>query len=229
MTQSITIRAKTVEEAVRLALEHLGLESDQVEVAVLEEGGLGPDEAEEALVRVTSKVSSAPPTQGDADPLEIGYEILSGMLQRMGFQSEISPGAYSLTSDESQPILSISAPDERDSGLLIGRRGETLRRVQFLVNLMVSRRIHRWPYILVDVGSYRRRRDASLQDMARRMADRVSHSHQPITLEPMPAYERRILHLTLRDDPLVVTQSTGEGDNRKVVIYPAGWELPTLS
>jgi spoIIIJ-associated protein len=61
------------------------------------------------------------------------------------------------------------------------------------------------------------------------MAGRVSHAHEPITLEPMSAYERRIIHLTLREDSLVVTQSIGEGDNRKVVIYPAGWELPPSS
>ncbi len=227
MATSVTIRAKTVEEAVRLALEHLNLEREQVSIRVLEEPGTGPGEPEEALVQVSALGVPPAPEAPTGDPVEIGRQVLEELLRRMGIEAQVIPGEYSLFPDQVQPILALSTADERDSGLLIGRRGETLQQLQFLLNLIVSRHLHRWPYILVDVEQYRRRRDASLKDMARRMADRVSHTHEPITLEPMPAYERRIFHLTLRDDPLVVTQSVGEGDNRKVVIYPAGWELPT--
>jgi spoIIIJ-associated protein len=106
-------------------------------------------------------------------------------------------------------------------GLLIGRRGETLHSLQFLLNLMVSRRMQKWPQMIVDVGNYRQRRRDSLEGLARRMAERVQQSGRPITLEPMAAYERRIVHLALREDATVYTQSTGEGEGRKVIIYPA--------
>jgi spoIIIJ-associated protein len=106
-------------------------------------------------------------------------------------------------------------------GLMIGRRGETLRSLQFMVNLLVSRKVQKWPQVVVDVGNYRQRRQESLEGLARRMAERVRQSGRPLTLEPMGAYERRIVHLALRADPTVYTESAGEGENRKVVIYPA--------
>jgi len=233
MSNSITIRAQTVEEAIHLALEHLGRQREEVDVRVLEEPG-GAGGSEEALVLVTVKragpveAETPAPVEGGA-PHETGREILAELLHRMGFQAEVTASSYGLVPDEEQFIIDVTTSNERDSGLLIGRRGETLHHLQFLLNLLVSRHVHRWPYLLVDVEHYRRRRDASLRDLARRIADRVSHSHQPITLEPMPPYERRVVHIALRDEPLVVTQSTGEGDNRKVVIYPAGWELPQTS
>lgn len=231
MTQGITIRAQTVEEAIRLALEHLGRQRDDVDVRILEEpGGLGG--TDEALVHVTLKGAAPaeiPAAEEMGDPLPVAQEVLAGLLERMGVQAQVSTGSYALVPEEEQAILEVTTPSERDSSLLIGRRGETLHQLQFLVNLLVSRRIHRWPYLLVDVEHYRQRRDGSLRDLARRMADRVSHTQQPITLEPMPPYERRVVHIALRDDPLVVTQSTGEGDNRKVVIYPNGWQLPPTS
>ncbi len=229
MKQGISIRAQTVEDAIHLALEHLGLTREEVTVEVLEDPGEEASGFEEALVRVAPKTAPAAAPQEEGDPLQIGQEVLAGLIGRMGLQAEVTPREYSVVSGEVQALLEISTSSERDSGLLIGRRGETLQNLQFLLNLLVSRRLHRWPYLLVDVEDYRQRRDASLKDLARRMADRVSHTHEPITLEPMPPYERRIIHLSLRDDPLVVTQSIGEGDGRKVVIYPAGWELPTFS
>ncbi len=227
MKQGITIRAQTVEEAVRLALEHLGLSREEVEVRVLEEPGAGPAGNEEALVQVIPL--AAVPAEGEGDPRQIGLEVLSKLLQHMGMQAHIGVGEYAAEPGEARPILEVTTTNERDSGLLIGRRGETLNRLQFLVNLLVNRKLRRWPGLLVDVEHYRRRRDDSLRDLARRMAERVIRTQQPITLEPMPAYERRIIHLALRDNPQVTTQSTGEGDSRKVVIYPAGWALPPTS
>ena len=109
-----------------------------------------------------------------------------------------------------------------DLGLLIGRRGETLRDLQFLTRLIVSRRIGRWPNVVVDVEGYKSRRADALQGLAKRMADRVRTTRQPVVLEPMAAYERRIVHLTLRNDKEVYTESTGEGESRKVQILLKG-------
>jgi spoIIIJ-associated protein len=231
MKQPVTIRAQTIEEAIRLALEHLQLSREEVEIEVLEE----PDPAagvEEALVRVVPKRATGPLPPAPAigmDPLRVGQELLSELLRRMGFRAQVTIGDYAVAQGETQPVLDVTTTSERDSGLLIGRRGETLQQLQFLVNLMVSRRIQRWPSLIIDVEHYRRRRSATLRELAARMAERVCQTHEPITLEPMPAYERRIIHLALRENPLVITQSTGQGDSRKVVIYPAGWQVPPNS
>lgn len=234
MKDDVSIRAQTVEEAIRLALEHLELQRDEVDVQVLEEPGSGEGGSEEALVRVTRKgailaETPQPAAAEEADPLALGQTILDELLRHMGIAAQVTVGSYALVPEEEQPILEVTTASERESGLLIGRRGETLHQLQFLLNLLVSRHLHHWPGLLVDVEQYRRRRDASLSDLARRMANRVNQSGQPITLEPMPPYERRVIHLALRDDPAVVTQSTGVGDSRKVVIYPKGWDLSPAS
>lgn len=227
MKEGITIRAQSVEKAIHLALEHLGLQREEVEIRVLEDPAT--EGFEEALVQVAPRPASPSPAAGEAAPGQVGQEILADLLRYMGIQAEVAVDRYALAAEQPQVLLNVTTTSERDSGLLIGRRGETLQRLQFLLNLLVNRRLRRWPYLLVDVEHYRRRRDASLQDLAGRMAERVHASQQPITLEPMPPYERRVVHLALRDNPLVVTQSTGEGDNRKVVIYPAQWDLPPTS
>jgi hypothetical protein len=106
--------------------------------------------------------------------------------------------------------------------LLIGRRGTTLAALQYFVNVLVTRKLGSRVLVTVDVEHYHRRREETLQGLARRMADRVRHSRRPITLEPMPAGERRIIHLALADDPSVMTASTGYGEGRKIVIKPRG-------
>ncbi|MBC7315541.1 MAG: single-stranded DNA-binding protein, partial [Chloroflexi bacterium] len=92
--------------------------------------------------------------------------------------------------------------------------------LQFIVRLILSRRLGVWPNIVVDVEGYKAKRVQALQALARRMADQVRQTRQMVVLEPMPAHERRIVHLALRDDPDVYTESTGEGENRKVQIIP---------
>jgi len=105
-----------------------------------------------------------------------------------------------------------------DLGFLIGRRGETLAALQYLVTQIVGKRTREWVRVTVDVERYRVQREESLQRLARRMADRVKMTGEPVTLEPMPANERRIIHLTLKDDPQVTTQSFGEGESRRTTI-----------
>jgi spoIIIJ-associated protein len=107
-----------------------------------------------------------------------------------------------------------------DLGILIGRRGETLRALQFITRLMVGKRLRTWARVNVDVEYYKARRDETLQDLAARMADRVRSTGEIVTLEAMPPRERRIIHLALRDDPYVTTKSHGEEGDRKVVLSP---------
>lgn len=227
--KSIEISARTVAEAVELALAQLGKDRDEVVIAVLE-GGEG---GEEALVRVSvvdddeeeeGEAPQAPPQDSTA-VTAIARRILEDLLERMDIQAYVTAVTSQVPGQrgdvEETLTLHVEGADEEAMGLMIGRRGETLRSVQFLVNLLVSRRVQKWPQIVVDVGNYRQRRQESLEGLARRMAERVQQTGRSLMLEPMGAYERRIVHLALRDDPNVYTESTGEGENRKIVIFPA--------
>ncbi|MBC8161765.1 MAG: KH domain-containing protein [Roseiflexaceae bacterium] len=235
--KSIEISARTVVEAIQLALVQLNKDRDEVAIEVLEAGG----EDEEALVRVTAidddddddasvleaAAASAEPT-GDTTQLtieQIARRILEDLFARMDIEAFVDPVRTTVPGQKGEPeetiTLHVEGADEEAMGLLIGRRGETLRSLQFMVNLLVSRRVQKWPQIVVDVGNYRQRRQESLEGLARRIAERVRQSGRPLTLEPMGAYERRIVHLALRGDTSVYTQSAGEGETRKVVIHPA--------
>jgi spoIIIJ-associated protein len=240
--KSIEISARTVAEAIQLALAQLGKDRDEVAIEVREAGS----DDEEALVRVTvvdddepvehTPAGESPGVSGEshspasaqadmANVEKIARRILEDLLERMDIQAYVTavrtsvPGQRGDT--EETITLHVEGADEEAMGLLIGRRGETLRSLQFMVNLLVSRKVQKWPQVVVDVGNYRQRRQESLEGLARRMAERVRQSGRPLTLEPMGAYERRIVHLALRSDSTVYTESTGEGENRKVVIYPA--------
>ena len=225
--KSIEISARTVAEAIQLALAQLAKDRDEVAIEVLEAGS----EEEEALVRVTvvddDEPAQAPQEQsaGSTDVEKIARGILEDLLERMDIHAYVTAVRSSVPDQRGEPeetlTLHVEGADEDAMGLLIGRRGETLRSLQFMVNLLVSRKVQKWPQVVVDVGNYRQRRQESLEGLARRMAERVRQSGRPLTLEPMGAYERRIVHLALRSDPTVYTESSGERDNRKVVIYPA--------
>jgi spoIIIJ-associated protein len=107
-----------------------------------------------------------------------------------------------------------------DAGLLIGRRGETLQALQFLVRMVVNRQLGRKAYILIDVEDYRKRRADMLQRLARRTAGRVATSGRSVALDPMSPGERRIVHMSLANHPRVRTESEGEGNQRRVVLMP---------
>jgi spoIIIJ-associated protein len=105
-----------------------------------------------------------------------------------------------------------------DAALLIGRRGETLRVLQFIVNLLVSQRAD--GRVVLDVEGYRERRYDALRILASRVAERVAATGNSVTLEPMPANERRIIHITMAEHPEVTTESTGMGESRKITVSP---------
>jgi spoIIIJ-associated protein len=114
------------------------------------------------------------------------------------------------------PIIDLAG---EDSGLLIGRRGQTLQALQFLVNLIVRKQFE-GVRVMLDVENYRQRREFQLRDMATKVAARVTQTNRSITLEPMPPADRRIIHTSLTDNPDVSTESAGEGEGRRVTIMP---------
>jgi spoIIIJ-associated protein len=120
-----------------------------------------------------------------------------------------------------EPAESISLNIEGDDlGILIGRRGQTLSCLQYIVRLIVGHQKKSWLPVIIDVEGYKQRRYQALQVFARQMAEQVNAKKMSFTLEPMPAYERRIIHLALADHKDVMTESIGQGESRRVVILP---------
>jgi spoIIIJ-associated protein len=158
--------------------------------------------------------------QAPSDIEKIAIECLEGLLERMDIEATVTTRVASdlvEPGEEAPLVLDIIG---NDLGILIGRRSETLQAIQYMVRLMVSKRLGTWQRIVVDVESYRARRRRSLRQMAERMAERAVANRERVVMEAMSAYERRIIHVALRDHPAVFTKSIGRENNRKVTIIP---------
>ena len=153
---------------------------------------------------------------------QVAKQVVLELLGAMGISGQVNLRNVASRADQpldgDYPIVLDITGD--DLGILIGRRGETLTALQLISNLIVGRRTKEWARIIVDVEGYRLRREETLRNLALRMADRVRFSHTPFTMEAMPPNERRIVHMTLQDHAYVTTESHGEGDERKVTIFP---------
>lgn len=248
--ESVEVSARSVDEAIDIALSELGLKRTQVSIEVLTAGkaglfGLG---GEQARVRVTAlEGEEARPMERDEDDDEMlpaeamddgrgdvdladldsdevrgAEEFLRDLLQMMEIDADLSVREPETAADGLGRSSAVLDVEGEDLGLLIGRRGTTLSALQYLVNVMMTRKTGSKVLVTVDVEHYHRRREETLQGLARRMADRVRQSRRPMTLEPMPANERRIIHLALAQDNSVQTGSVGMGEDRKVVIRPRG-------
>jgi spoIIIJ-associated protein len=147
-------------------------------------------------------------------------ETLQSLLDLIGLDTEVQARVPQTSGDGAGLVTAVLDVTGEDLGLLIGRRGESLASLQYILNLIMRRRTHSRLTFGIDVEGYRRRREAMLNGLAQRMADRVRSTGQSLTLEPMPPAERRIVHIALADDPDVLTISIGEGDARKVAITP---------
>lgn len=195
---------RTVEEAVARALEELGVERGDVEVEVLDPGtrgmlGLG---ARDARVRVAVKPS----------PAAVAHQMMARLMHYLGV-------AGTVKAREQDGGVMVTVDGER-LGALIGRRGATLEAVQFLLGLMVSRRVRSPVRVTVDAGGYRERRVQALREQALRAAERAVREGREVVLDPMPASDRRVIHTALAGHPAVTTESRGEGEARRVVVVP---------
>ncbi len=154
--------------------------------------------------------------EASPEALAAGKAILEQLMTHLGFQITVE-----VDSGETSRLNVVGDGEEKEAlGALIGRKGERLSALQHLVNLMLSKEIGSWTRVLVDVEDYRGRRERQLRDLATRAAARVVETGKMLQLEPMPALERRWVHLTLRDHADVATQSIGEEPNRRVVVVP---------
>lgn len=223
----------SVDEAVEHALGELGLSRDEVEVEVIEES------EGEARVRVTpvAEVVEGSPSapeeaagggaeaaegeDADLDEAEIAARMLDELLALMKVEADVSIRDAETPGDGLGMANAVLDVEGDDLGILIGRRGDTLAALQYVLNLMVAQKLGRQEFFTVDVEGYRRRRENSLTSLARRTADQVKRTGRPVELEPMPAHERRIIHLVLSENRSVSTESVGEGEERRVEILPA--------
>ena len=194
--------AKTVQEAVNLALEELGAKKEDVDIEVLDEGnkgifGIG---GKSARVRVTLTNSLS----------DEAADFLSDVLSKMNIAANIEK-----YEDDESITLKITG---RESGIIIWRRGETLDALQYLTSLVVNKKSARYKRVTIDIENYREKREETLVRLADRLAERVVRFRRNVTLEPMNPYERRIIHSALQNNNMVETHSVGEEPNRKVVI-----------
>ncbi len=261
--EPLEVSARTVDEAVQIALDQLSASRNEVRVDVLSEGragilGLGAEQArvrvelltpgnvaeddadsaeslDEVSGNVVTPAAELPPeVDGNVDPTsayaiadgevaETAISVIERLLELLEINGTVDPVALPLADGEdpsaAPPSFNIAGDD---LGILIGRRGQTLTALQYICRLIVSHRLKAWSPLVIDVEGYKQRRAEALQALAIRMAEQVKARGTPFSLEPMPAYERRVIHITLADHPDVTTESTGEGESRKVVILPEG-------
>ena len=193
-----------------------------MELDVVSEGksgifGLGAEEAH-VIARLKEKPAAKPATKA-ADAIAVTSQVIQDLVDRMDLDAgvEYLPDAMVTeeSGNESGMVFDILG---EDLGLLIGRHGQTLANFQYLVRILVAQRVGEYLPIVVDVNGYRQRRFKALEILARRTAEQVRLRRMPFALEPMPPFERRIIHLVLANDPAVTTQSVGIGEERKVVV-----------
>jgi len=216
----LEVSGQDVEEAIAKGLVQLGLSRDEVLIEVLNRGrrgvlGLGAEPAQVRILYPAEEEGEEEPIPSPAEEKsQIARATVKELLEKMGIQAQVT-----VHEPQEDQLLTLDIRGE-DLSILIGPRGETLNALQYIARLIVSRELLRWVTFFLDVEGYRQRRAKELQDMARRVAERVALSKQPLALEPMPAHERRIIHITLRDHPLATTQSVGQGEHRRVTILP---------
>lgn len=223
-----------VDEAIAAGLSALGLPREWVQIEVLDEGspgflGLGARPARVRVIPIAPpepEVASAPaevepePAPTEEPDLEgIARSVAGELLERLGIEAEVRTRQAEAETEGEVPPLILDIRGEK-AEVLIGRRGETLAAFQHIVRLLVGRRMVGRFNLVVDVNGYKRQRERSLRRLARRMAEKAVRTGRTVRLEPMPAYERRIVHLALRDHPDVTTESIGEGKRRRVTIIP---------
>ncbi len=204
MSKYVEKSAKTVDEAIRLALTELGIDKEEATIEILEEGsrgifGIG---AKDAVVKVTHVVDL------EARARNFLNEVFVAMGLRV--EPEIKTEGK---------IMSINLVGD-NMGIIIGKRGDTLDALEHLVNLCVNKGDGEYTKVILDTENYRARREQTLVKLAKNLASSVTRNNKKITLEPMHSNERRIIHATLQNNPNVDTFSIGDEPNRKVVIAP---------
>jgi spoIIIJ-associated protein len=197
--------AEELEETVEEDGERMLIVTSRVEEAFSGENAGEP--AEEEVV-----------VEGDENALQVAEHVVEELLERMRVHATVKTRYIQPQDSHEQPVILVDIQGN-DLSILIGRRTETLNALQYISSLIIGKELGRWTPLMIDVQGYRVRRERSLRQLARRMAEQAIHTGRRQVLEPMPAAERRVIHLELRDHAQVATESTGEEPNRKVTIF----------
>jgi spoIIIJ-associated protein len=206
---TLEFEEKTLEEAIAVACEKFNLPQEKLEIEVLSRGSsgiFGIVGVKKAKIRVTPKelpVESAGQRAKD---------ILTKILEHIQL-----PTVVEAESRDNLIILNIIS---NGSGLLIGKRGKTLQALQYLVSKILQREVGEAVSVVVDTENYRSKRESGLLELAQQLSEKVKKARRPLTTGPLNAHDRRVIHLALKEDQDVRTKSKGEGNLRKVVIYP---------
>ncbi len=198
------IVAKSPEEAIEQALQQLDTTIDDVDIEIFEEspkGLLSFLKSAEVRVIVTKKTSIK----------DIAVNFLDNVLKKMNISAN-----YDVELTDSELKIEISG---ENMGVVIGRRGQTLDALQYLVSLVVNRQVENYVRVVLNTENYRQKREKSLVKLANKLANRAKKYRKDVALEPMNPYERRIIHASLQDNKYVSTRSEGQDPNRKVIIY----------
>ena len=198
-------KAKTVDEAITAATLELGISSDQLEYKVIDEGSkgfLGIFNTKPAVISVTVKKSLLERTQAFCEELFDAMKVET---------------TVNIDFKEEDNVMNIDLSGS-DMGILIGKRGQTLDALQYLISLYVNRESDAYIRVKLDTENYRERRKVTLEKLAKKIAYKVKRTKKPVALEPMNPYERRVIHSALQNDRYVCTKSEGEEPYRKVVI-----------
>ena len=201
----IEITGKTVEDAITNALIKLETTSDRIEYEVIEKGStgfLGFIGKQDAVIKVRKKNSL----------LDDTYEFLNKLFNAMNLEV-----TSTIDYDEDSRVMNIDFSGD-EMGILIGKRGQTLDSLQYLISLVVNKESDSYIKVKVDTEDYRERRKQTLENLAKNLSYKVKRTRRPVTLEPMNPYERRIIHSALQNDRYVETHSEGDEPYRKVVI-----------
>ncbi len=208
----IETSGKTVEEAIEIGLNELDVNRTEVEIEVVSKGKTGILGIRSEPAKVILTVVEKP-----TDLVKVATDTLQKLVARMDVSVFVN--LINVHNEEiGGPSFEI---DGEDAGLLIGRKGQTMRSLQFITTMISSNKLEDQVRIDLDVAGYKSRRYDSLANLAYKVAEQVVDTGNSITLEPMPANERRIIHVTLADDQRVSSVSSGRGDSRKVTINPS--------
>lgn len=239
--ERLEIEGKTIDEAIEKACAAFGVAREKLNIEILEEStsgflGIGARKARiragllnldinmepllddpglpAASPKAEEEAQAAPPPEaGGPSPALRAKQLLEGILQRMHFDAPV-------TMEETADRILLNIQGD-GNGLLIGRQGQNIDALQYVVNKAVHRSGDSHRMIVIDAEDYRRRREESLVALARRLGDKVKKTKKPVTIGNMTAHDRRIIHLALHEDEELATKSRGEGDLRKILILPA--------
>ena len=205
--EKIEVSAKTVNDAITEACQKLGVTSDRLDYEVVEEGSSG-------FLGIGSKPAVI---RAGVKETELSLEDRAKTFLNDVFEAMDMDVVIAVSYDETEKSLDIDLSGE-EMGLLIGKRGQTLDSLQYLVSLVVNKGLEDYIRVKVDTENYRQRRKETLENLAKNVAFKVKKTRRPVSLEPMNPYERRIIHSALQNDKYVTTHSEGEEPFRRVVV-----------